>query len=395
MIHISSKDDALKELEKIGAEPQGIKAMLPKMQSFIIHVEGLECKVANIMKQEMLSIGGDVAVARGVVDCSIERSDAIIMGTVKQIEKLSRKIEVQPFGMRSIAKELQDLMGKTSRVSFILKTPEREVEIGGRTLIMGILNMTPDSFSDGGQFSSVEEALTCAVKMEEEGADIIDIGGESTRPGSDSVSDDEELKRVIPLIKKLKNRIKIPISIDTTKSIVAKNAIDEGAEIINDVSALRADQKMTELIASTGMPVVLMHMRGIPKTMQQIDVQYKSVCGDIISFLRERIETAGHMGIGEEKIIIDPGIGFGKTMGDNLNIIKHLKEFRVLGRPILIGPSRKSFIGRVTGSETGKRIEGTAAVIAASIMNGAHIVRVHDVSFMKRVADMSDAIARS
>jgi len=395
VLHLTSKEDALEELKRVGVDPYGINAMLPKMQHCVLALEGLSCKVANIMKQEMLSLGGDVAVARGTVDCSIETTDAVVMGTAKQIERFIKKIEQQPFSMNDIARQIQDSIENTSRKSFLIKTPEREISIGERTLVMGVVNMTPDSFSDGGQYGSLEEAAVCARRMEEEGADIIDVGGESTRPGSESVSSSEELQRVIPLVKALKAILHVPISVDTRKASVAKAALDEGAEIINDISALRNDVKMGKLVASSGVPIVLMHMRGTPKTMQQNDLYYRSLCGDIINFLRERIDAAQLLGIKKENIIIDPGIGFGKTAGDNLRLIKYLEEFRTIGRPILIGASRKGFIGLVAGGEPHERVEGTAATVAAAIMHGAHIIRVHDVAAMKKVAAMTDAIVRS
>ncbi len=395
VLHLTSKEDALEELKRVGVDPYGITAMLPKMQHFVLALEGLACKVANIMKQEMLSLGGDVAVARGTVDCSIETTDAVVMGTVKQIERFIKKIERQPFGMKAIAEQIKDSIENTSRNSFLIKTPEREISIGERTLVMGIVNVTPDSFSDGGHYDSLEKAIARASQMEEEGADIIDVGGESTRPGSDSVPLSDELKRVVPLVKALKSTVRVPISVDTRKAQVARAAVDEGAEMINDISALRDDEAMGNVVAASGVPVVLMHMRGTPKTMQQNDLNYHSLCGDIINFLRERIEAAQLLGIERERIIIDPGIGFGKTAEDNFRLIKRLEEFRTLGRPILIGTSRKGFIRRITGGEPRERVEGTAATVAASIIHGAHIVRVHDVAAMKNVAAVTDAIVRS
>ena len=231
-------------------------------------------------------------------------------------------------------------------------------------------------------------------QMEEEGADIIDIGGESTRPGADPVSAKEELARVIPLIKKLKRRVRIPLSIDTTKAEVAGRAIDEGAEIVNDISAMQFDAEMASVVARSGVPVVLMHMRGTPKTMQEGDLTYLSLIDTIIDFLQNRIQAARTAGIHEEKIIVDPGFGFGKTMEHNLQLLRHLDELKTLGRPILVGTSRKKFIGRVTGGGPQERLDGTAATVAASIKNGAHIVRVHDVKFMKNVARMTDVIVR-
>ncbi|MEA3487414.1 MAG: dihydropteroate synthase, partial [Thermodesulfobacteriota bacterium] len=254
-------------------------------------------------------------------------------------------------------------------------------------------NMTPDSFSDGGMFGSVEDAVKYALKMEENGADIIDIGGESSRPGSEPVSAKDELDRVIPLIKKLERLLSIPISIDTTKADVARLAIESGAEMVNDISAMRFDAKMPEVIADCHVPVVLMHMRGIPETMQEGDLAYLALMEEITGFLKESMENARSSGVDVENIIVDPGIGFGKSTADNIAILRHLRELKTLGRPIIVGTSRKRFIGEITGEElAGDRVAGTAASVAASIMNGADIVRVHDVEFMKRLSGVIDEI---
>jgi len=276
-----------------------------------------------------------------------------------------------------------------------LRTSRRNMVLGERTLIMGIINVTPDSFSDGGRFDSPERAVAEGIRMAEEGADILDIGGESTRPGSDPVSTEEERRRVIPVIRALARRIDLPLSVDTMKAEIAREALAEGAEIVNDVSAMRFDGAMAKTVADAGAAVVLMHMRGTPKAMQQGDLTYRSLRGEIIDFLRERIVQAAEVGIDPEQIMVDPGIGFGKTMTDNLRLIRYLREFKVLGRPILVGPSRKAFIGRVTGGPPGERVEGTAAVVAAAILNGGNVIRIHDVSFMKKVADMADAVSRA
>ena len=256
---------------------------------------------------------------------------------------------------------------------------------------MGILNTTPDSFSDGGLLTSVEAAVEHGERMASEGADIIDIGGESSRPGADPVPAEVEMGRVLPVIQKLAKRIEIPISIDTYKSSVARRALDAGACMVNDISALRSDPDMASVVAEASVPVVLMHMRGTPKNMQ-LDPSYDSLIPSIISFLRTRIQAAVGAGISPNQIIIDPGIGFGKTVAHNLEIIRQLRKFKRLGKPILIGASRKSFIGKVLNLPVGDRVEGTAATIAVAITNGADIVRVHDVKEMARVVRMTDAI---
>lgn len=286
-------------------------------------------------------------------------------------------------------------ISETTPESFLLRTARRKMLLGERTLIMGIINVTPDSFSDGGRFYSLEKATEEGIRMVEEGADILDIGGESTRPGSDPVPAEEERRRVIPVIKALSKRIGLPLSVDTMKAAIAREALAEGAEIVNDVSAMNFDEGMAKVIADAGAAVVLMHMRGMPKAMQQGDLTYHSLRFEIIDFLRKRIQQAEADGIDPAQIMIDPGIGFGKTMTDNMRLIRYLHEFKVLGRPILVGPSRKAFIGQVTGGTPEERVGGTAAVVTAAILNGGNIIRVHDVSMMKKVAAMADAVSRA
>ncbi len=261
--------------------------------------------------------------------------------------------------------------------------------LGKRTLIMGILNVTPDSFSDGGKFNTLDRALKRAMEMIKEGVDIIDVGGESTRPGSSRISLDEELKRVIPVVKEIRKKSDIPISVDTYKSKVAKEAVEFGADIVNDVSSLRFDEKMVEVVKKYSTPIILMHMKGEPKTMQK-NPHYSNLFGEILDFFKERIEFLEEKGILREKIIVDPGIGFGKTFEDNYRIISNLKKFSSLNRPILIGSSRKSFLSLLDNRTPDKRIEGTAVSVVFSIIEGAHIVRVHDVSFMKRIAEFTE-----
>jgi len=272
---------------------------------------------------------------------------------------------------------------------FIYTFGDKEYNLSARTHIMGVLNVTPDSFSDGGKYTNVTDAVLHGIKMEAEGADIIDIGGESTRPSSEPVSVEVELDRVLPVIKKLKRKIKIPISIDTYKSEVAREALQAGATIVNDISGLCFDEKMVDVIHERNASVVLMHIKGQPKTMQE-HPYYDDVVKEVKEHLAGCISKAVERGI--KQIIIDPGIGFGKRISDNLEIIRRLSEFQTLGYPILIGPSRKSFIGNILNLPVNQRVEGTAAAVAIAIMNGANIVRVHDVKEMSRVAKITDAI---
>ncbi len=256
---------------------------------------------------------------------------------------------------------------------------------------MGILNLTPDSFSGDGIYEDADRAVERAVRMIEEGADIIDVGGESTRPGSAQVAAGEELKRITPVIKKLAKKIKIPISIDTRKRDVAVAALDNGASIINDISGLEADEGMAQVASQYNAGVVIMHMKGTPETMQK-DPTYDDVIAEIINKLSQLVARAEKKGVKKNNIIIDPGIGFGKTFEHNLDILNNLSRFRALEKPILVGLSRKSFIGKVLSAEPQERIFGTAASAALAIRNGADIIRVHDVKEMKQVAEVTDAI---
>ncbi len=287
------------------------------------------------------------------------------------------------------------------------------LELGGaRTCIMGILNTTPDSFSDGGRYLKCDAAVEHGLKLAYDGADILDIGGESSRPFSDPVSVQEELDRVVPVIERLSARVDIPISIDTVKSEVAKAAIEAGASIINDITALEKDELMASAAVEKGVPVILMHMKGTPATMQ-INPQYDDFLNEIMSYLKKRAESAINAGIPPEHIILDPGIGFGKTVEHNLMVIKSLDKISQLGFPILVGPSRKSFVQKVLAGSTNPKSSksdiidkisnnitpsspkteiGTMAAVAASIMNGAHIVRVHDAASARAVANIINAV---
>lgn len=269
---------------------------------------------------------------------------------------------------------------------------EFSFDLSSRTLVMGVLNVTPDSFFDGGKYYRIDNALRHIDKMINEGADIIDIGGESTRPGSRGVSESVELERVIPLVKQAVKRFKLPLSIDTTKSRVAKEALEEGASLVNDISGLKFDPGIADVVASCQAGLVLNHTSSHPIDMQH-NTRYESLVVDIRESIRKSIEIAESAGVSPDSIMIDPGIGFGKTAEQNLKLLKDLNQFLILKKPVLIGTSRKSFIGKIIGSDSpGDRLEGTAATVAIGIMNGASIIRVHDVKYMKRVAQVVDAV---
>ncbi|HLP91777.1 MAG TPA: dihydropteroate synthase [Nostocaceae cyanobacterium] len=266
---------------------------------------------------------------------------------------------------------------------------------GQRTYIMGVLNVTPDSFSDGGEFNNLSAALTQAQNMVAAGADIIDVGGQSTRPGAEQITLETELNRVIPIIELLRPQINLPISIDTTRAEVAKAAIKAGADLVNDISGGTFEPEILSVVAALDVPIILMHIRGNPQTMPQL-TDYQDLMGDIYTFLSQQITAAINAGIAQEKIIIDPGIGFAKNFEQNLEILRRLPFFKSLHCPILVGVSRKSFIGRILNQPDPKaRVWGTAAACCAAISNGADILRVHDVQAMREVSLVADAIYRN
>lgn len=279
-----------------------------------------------------------------------------------------------------------------SRKAFRLKLPSRTLALGKRTLVMGVLNVTPDSFSDGGLHFDTEAAVARAFEIENQGADLIDIGAESTRPGSEGVSAQEELWRLLPVLAKLQGKLKIPISVDTSKFEVADAAADAGAEILNDVTALRKDPRIAEIARKRKLPLILMHMRGEPRTMQKKPFA-RDVLRDVTDGLRRAVLLARRSGVPKSQIVIDPGFGFGKSYPQGYELLARLPQLARLGFPILAGTSRKSFIGRALGGlPASDRLFGTAATVAASILGGAHIVRVHDVAEMVQVARVTDAI---
>lgn len=327
----------------------------------------------------------------GGLVCVLKTADAdfcVCIGSRSEMLRLplNRGSKEKPLGSAVAA-----AVERYSSRAFTLKLRSGSFTLGERTRIIGILNVTPDSFSDGGRFHNFDAAVAQAEKMAEEGADIIDIGGESTRPGSEPVPLEEEAERVLPVIEHISKNLPIAVSIDTCKAEIARRALDAGAEIVNDISALRLDREMAHVVRENGCPLILMHMLGTPKVMQQ-DPTYDALMPEIISFLMERVDFAVNEGIEFEQLIIDPGIGFGKTVEHNLAILRQLRQLKSIGRPILIGPSRKSSIGKVLDAEVHDRMEGTAAAVSLGIAHGADIIRVHDIKEMARVAKMTDAI---
>jgi len=392
LLQFSEPDEAIQEMKRIGVDPIGIELMRDKIFHFNLMIKGIDCRLGNFLKQEMVLLGGDVAMDRRMIDCSVAASDIILMGTQNQLNTIIDRLADRFNDLQGVAGRLRECLKNIESPPHTVRCKKTVLQLNERTHLMGILNVTPDSFSDGGMFLDPGNAISHGIELASQGADIIDIGGES-RPGAKPLLPDEELRRIIPVIEGLSGEIDIPISIDTYKSLIAEKAIEAGAEMINDISGLHFDPKMADVAAKYDVPVVVMHIKGTPEIMQ-LDVHYDCLLTEIMEYLEESTEIAERAGVDERQIIIDPGIGFGKSVEDNLRIISRLTEFKSLGKPIMLGLSRKSFIGRILNAEVDQRAEGTLASISAAIMNGANILRVHDVAPARKAAQMADAILR-
>ena len=375
-----SPEELAQEFESLQVDKGGIGIMLPKSHFHVLRVRTLKSPAANILKQELLSIGGDCATSQTVILGDPEPHDVIIMATRRQLATLKTKLKAQPFGLKALAGQIEEFLRRTKqgdrRIDPVLATLSEDPS--HHPLIMAIVNATPDSFSEGGAYRDVSAAVTHGLEHLEQGAEIIDVGGESTRPGSDPVPPEEELTRVLPVISGLREKTDRPISIDTVKSEVAAEALRAGAFMVNDVTAGRFDPPILGVVADAGCPYVIVHMLGEPKTMQT-KPYYSLLMDDLHSFFDERLALAVKSGIKEEQIIIDPGIGFGKRREDNYAILRRLRELRVFGRPILVGASRKSFLQSDLGRTPQERLEESIAAGTIAMSNGADILRVHDV----------------
>ncbi|WP_340674379.1 dihydropteroate synthase [Moorella sulfitireducens (nom. illeg.)] len=387
IISVLDAATAQKLMKEIGVEGRGIELMVPKALHYCLKLKDVPARAANILKQEILARGGEAAMAAGVAGWAVDSTDVLIFATRRQLELLVEKLPQQYFGLGKLANTIQDALDKWEKTGIKeIKCPRGPLILGRRTLVMGIINVTPDSFSDGGRFFDPGAAVEHAHRLVEEGADIIDIGGESTRPGHEPVPAEEEWHRLEPVLKRLVAEIKVPISVDTYKSITARRALDLGVDIINDIWGCRGDADMAAVCGRYGVPVIIMH--------NQQGTAYRDLMFEILAFLQESIRLAEENGVPPTQIIIDPGIGFGKDYYQNLQIMGRLGELKVLGKPILLGTSRKSLIGKTLDLPADQRLEGTAATVALGITQGIDIIRVHDVKAMVRVARMADAIVR-
>ena len=391
---LRNERDVKDELKKIGVSQEAVKILAPKAFHYLIKIEGIPSPTANLLKQEMLSVMADAAISKEVASFTSKKSGVLLIGTEAQLKKVLPRLNRQPFNLPEVSQQLSKLLKNFKKGKFVLSFKEKKMDLTRKVAVMGVLNLTPDSFYNGGKYTTQARALRKVEEMVKEGADLIDVGGESTRPGAKEVGIEEEIRRVIPVISKIRELFEIPVSIDTYRAKVAKEALEAGVDMVNDISGLRFDPGLKEVVARFGAAVVLMHIKGTPRDMQS-NPRYESLMGEIISYLSDSIRLAQKAGIDLEKIIVDPGIGFGKTPEHNLQILNHLGELRSLGRPILIGVSRKSFIGAILKLPLEERLEGSLAAASLALMQGARIIRTHDVKATRRAVDLTQAIIQS
>ncbi len=380
LLNIDSIDKISSQMVSVGVDAKAIDIMDKKAMSLIFKIYGCKFYHANLLKQEALSIGMDTAIERNTITAKTEYTDCLVFGDIKRLLILSGKLKRQPFKfLRDLGKNLEKYINNLLDQHSIFKYKNKAVDLGNNFLVMGILNVTPDSFSDGGRYNSFDKAVKRCEEMIEEGVNIIDIGGESTRPGSDPVELQEELRRVVPVVEEIKKRFNVDVSVDTYKSAVAKEAIECGADIINDISGLNFDSNMLDVLSENSCGIIAVHIKGTPKNMQKNPV-YEHIIPEINEYFETIINKTDAAGIERERLVLDPGIGFGKTFEDNYTILNNIKSFKIWGRPILIGLSRKSFIGYTLNKEKPEdRLFGTIGANVTALIRGANILRVHDV----------------
>ncbi len=399
-LELKSKNQGLEEFKKIGATLPGQNIMVNKIFPVALKVKGVKPRAADILKQEMLSRMGDVVTSRDSLIQVEGNTDVIILGTEKSIRGLAEKIKCQPFGLKMLSEDI------TAYLSLLSENKrQKTITIGNKVfdfsalgcgaLVMGILNITPDSFFDGGLYNQKENAFRRAAEIVKEGADIIDTGGMSSRPGSKPVSIDEELTRVIPAIEHIRDNFDVLVSVDTYRSEVAAEALRAGACIVNDISGLVMDEKIVSIAAELKASLVIMHMQGTPQTMQE-NPCYNDVIDEIYDFLYSQSCAAIAAGVESSRIIIDPGIGFGKKLEHNIEILAKLKDFTNMGFPVMAGASRKSFIGSLLGGlPADERLYGSVAAAVCAFINGAGILRVHDVKQTVEALKIARAVKKA
>jgi len=379
VLHFSDPEQAHRRIAFLGVPEIEAQRLVSGLRAILVSVP-LADEVSSALPA-LLKAGG-IPYARG--------RDVLLL-SVSSKAQLNHAAQ-DPMGTGDPFASLREAIDRYRNREYALSCRDRTLSLAGSPRIMGILNVTPDSFSDGGKYLSFERAVERGREMVKEGADIIDVGGESTRPGSTPVPADVEISRVVPVLRALAERTEAILSVDTTKAIVARQAVAAGARIINDTSALADDTEMAGIVRDSGCAVVLMHRLGTPETMQ-VSPSYRSLFDEILDALYARVAVAEAAGVPEDRILVDPGVGFGKRLEDNLALHRHLSDLRNVGKPILFGPSRKAFLGQITGREPGDRGLGTAACVAVAVLGGAHVVRVHDVSEARDALRVAHAVA--
>ncbi len=390
VLTLDNRKDLDRELARVGADRISWDIFADKHRSLAVKIDDLSLAGANILKQTALSIGADCAVNTGVVSGKAKRTAAVLFVTRRQLGVMIAKLREQPECVARLVPGLKSLESRLFCSNLVVRFGRNRVDLSARTYVMGILNITPDSFYDGGRHFDPEAAAARAHEIQDQGADFIDIGAESTRPGSEPVSAKEQLGRILPVMKLIRSQVKVLVSVDTTSARVAEAVLDAGARMVNDISGLAFDRRMARVVARAGVPCVVMHIRGRPKTMQR-KPEYQDLMAEVMTGLEQALGRGEKAGVKREQMIVDPGIGFGKTAEHNLEILRRLGELRTLGRPILVGPSRKSFLGKVLGLEPEQRLEGSLAAAVLAATRGASILRVHDVEQTVRALRVTDA----
>jgi dihydropteroate synthase len=393
ILSLGTREDGRVELERVGVDPIAIPILLAKQRTYAVSIDDLPCSTVNILKQTALALGADCAMHRDVIRGRRRRSRVVVFANRRQLGRICERLLEQPPTARAVSENLRRLVRVYESPRRVLKVRDVALDLSERTYLMGILNVTPDSFSDGGRFLAPEDALAQGLELASAGADFIDLGAESTRPGAQPVDAKQELARLLPVLIPLRKRTSAFISIDTYKSETARACLAEGADMINDISGLRFDRELAGVIARARAACVVMHIKGRPRTMQR-HPKYRDLMGEIFEYLTDCIGRAALAGIAMEQVIVDPGIGFGKSVEDNFTILRRLAEFRSLGQPLLVGPSRKSFIGAALNLPAQERLSGTVAASVLAVANGANILRVHDVPAVKQAVMVAERILR-
>ena len=379
VLEVETLAEIAREVERTESDPEGVAIMTRKGRIYPVRLDSVSLKAAPLLKQETLSVGGDAAHARGVADHSVAMTSVVILATWGQYQRLLPKLRRQPFRLAEAADEIdRALRAYVARAPRTVRGPHRSFVVGDLPRVMGVLNVTPDSFSDGGLHLEPKVAVAHAEQMVSEGAAVIDVGGESTRPGATPVSAEVEWERIAPVLASLAGRLPVPISVDTRHAEVATKAVDAGADLVNDVEGLRSEA-MRRAVARSGAAVIAMHMRGTPTTMQT-NLVYSDLRGEVFSALAAATDAALAEGIPAERVFVDPGLGFGKSAEQSLELLVHVGELRSLGYPVVVGASRKSFLGWALGTDDpGRRLEAGIAAAVVAAERGVALVRTHDV----------------